>query len=430
MLDLRYHRLDLLTGVTRTHGELAVFCVGDTHIAIIGSPQLAAQALVDQASAFEKPHVIRTLLGPGLGNGFLLSDNDTNRKERKLVVPAFHHRHLPQYASVIAEYTDAQQRHWRDGQVIDIAEQMMQLTLTIVGKLLFSAEVMNDAAELRRAVTFGLRHVNAKLSALVPIPYSWPTIGNIRFRTALRRLDLVIARIIEERRKSTEPHIDLLELLIDESKSKGSWMTDAQLRDEIVNLLLAGHETTASALTWTWYLLSKHPHVYERVRAETFAVLGHRAPKYADLAQLPYTLQVFKEAMRLYPPAYVIGRQATDDVVIGGRRLPKGTIVVISAYAMHRHPEHFPDPERFDPDRFAVGAEDALPKFAYMPFSGGPRMCLGPHLALTEAHVVLAILAQKVELRLMEPQRVIPEPLISLRPKYGLKMTVRRMQKQ
>lgn len=427
MLDLRYNRLDLLVSVSRVHGELAVFTVGPACIAVVASPELAAQVLVEHAEAFEKPAIVRSILGAGLGNGFLVSDNDTNRRMRKLVAPEFRHERLYDYASVVSSCTEQFQQLWAEGQIIDVAEQMRHLTLWIVGKLLFSTDVLEDAPELGHALTLGLRYVNSKLSAPLPIPLSWPTMGNLRFRSALRRLDVVVTRIIEERRLAGTAHRDVLSLLLRAARADdASWLTEAQVRDEVINLLLAGHETTASALAWTWHLLATNPVQYERVRHEVSMHLQGRTPTYADLAMLPYTLQVFKESLRLYPPAYVIGRQAVADVEVGGHRLPADTIVLISAYAMHRTPKYFPDPERFDPERFAGDAEAALPRFAFMPFGGGPRVCLGPHLALMEAHLILAALVQRVQFHLVAHQHVIPEPLISLRPKYGIKMTVRR----
>jgi cytochrome P450 len=327
----------------------------------------------------------------------------------------------------MARYAEQMQGAWADGQTLNIASEMMRLTLQIVGKTLFDTDVLGKAEEVGDALTTAMHGFNAEVNALVHIPRTWPTPANRRNREAARRLDAIIYRIIAERRRSGEDRGDLLSMLLHaQDEDDGSFMTDTQVRDEAMTLFLAGHETTANALAWSWHLLAQHPDVYARVREEADGVLGGRTPTFADLPELAYTLQVFKETMRLYPPAHTIGRQATRPVELGGYELAAGSVVLISPYVMHRRPDYFPDPERFDPERFTPEAEERLPRFAYMPFGGGPRICIGNHFALMEGHLLLAALAQRVTFELVPRQRIEPEPLITLRPKRAISMVVRR----
>jgi cytochrome P450 len=300
-----------------------------------------------------------------------------------------------------------------------------------VGKTLFDADVLAEAGSLGAALTTVMRYSNARRGALVRLPAGWPTPRNRRFRAARARLDSTVYRIIAERRRSGEDRGDLLSVLlrshsVPQDADDGGFMTDRQVRDEAMTLFLAGHETTANALSWTWYLLAQHPQVYARLRAEVDMVLAGRSPTLADLEALPYTLRVLKESMRLYPPAYIMLRYTIAPITVGGHRVPRGALLVLSPYTLHRRPDCFPDPERFDPERFAPEAEARLPRNAYLPFGAGPRSCIGNHFALMEAHLVLATLAQRVTFELVRGQRVDTEPLITLRPRNGIQMIVRR----
>ena len=424
MRDFRLRRHDLLLRVSRECGDIGVYRVGPRRVVLVNSPELVHSLLVEHADEFEKSPALRRISQPVLGNGLLTSENEFHRRQRRLVAPAFQQRRIAAYAGVMADYAERIQRGWADGAEIDIAREMMRLTLWIVGKTLFDADVLGEAEELGLALTEAMQHFNRLLS--LPIPPTWPLPRNRRAMAAAARLNATVYRMIADRRRGGGDRGDLLSMLLAAQDEDGSFMTDQQVRDESMTLFLAGHETTANALAWTCYLLTQHPLVYARLRAEADAALGGRTPTLDDLPRLPYALQVLKESMRLYPPAYMFGRYAARPVQLGGYRLPAGSIVTASPYAMHRRADFFPDPERFDPERFTPEAEARLPRYAYMPFGGGQRICIGNHFALMEAQIVLAALAQRVSFALLPGQRIEPEPLVTLRPRYGLRVRVVR----
>ncbi len=329
----------------------------------------------------------------------------------------------------MASYAEDAQRDWQNGGAsLDVAHAMTQLTLRIVGKTLFDADLRDEAAELGAAITEVQEQFNARNGRVIQIPDAWPTPANRRAQRAIARLDAVIYRTIAARRATGDDRGDLLSMLLAaQDADDGEFMTDRQVRDEAMTLFLAGHETTANALAWTWYLLARHPAVYDRLRDEATAVLHGRTPTYADLAALPYALQVLKEAMRLYPPVPMIVRQATHAVTVGGQEFPANTRFLVSQYAMHRRPDLFPDPDRFDPDRFTPEAEANVPRDAYLPFADGPRNCIGASFALMEGQIILATLAQRVRFSLVPGKLVVPQPLVTLRPRDGIRVAVHRL---
>ncbi len=427
LLDFRYRRLALLRRVAQECGDIGAFRIGPRTVILLNAAELAHAVLVEHAYDFEKTPNFRTFGRPLLGNGLLTSENEFHKRQRKLVAPAFQHRRIAAYADIMVNYAGRLQQEWADGQIIDVAREMMRLTLWIVGKTLFDADVLGEAEKLGKALTIAMHRFSSDMSSFVHIPYDWPVPNNRRIHKAVAILNATILKMIEERRRSKEDRGDLISMLLRaRDEDDGSFMTDRQVRDEAMTLFLAGHETTAVALSWTWYLLTQHPEMYVKVREEVDQVLGGRAPAFADLAKLPYTLQVLKESMRLYPPAFAIARQAVRPVTLGGYRLEPGTLLAISPYIMHRRPDYFPDPERFDPERFTPEAEQRLLRYAYLPFGGGPRICVGNHFALMEAHLVLATLVQHVIFELVPGQRIEPLPLVTLRPKHGIKMKVIR----
>jgi cytochrome P450 len=294
--------------------------------------------------------------------------------------------------------------------------------------VLFDADVFTEADELGVAMSTVLGHVTHTLSMLFPIPLSWPTPRNRHTRQAIAVLRGRIQKTITERQATAEERNDLLSILLQSRGEDGSRMSDEQICDESLTLFGAGHETTATALAWAWYLLATHPDIYRNMQQEVDSALQGIAPTYADLARLPYTLQVFKETMRLYPPAYGISRAALRDIEIVGYFIPKNRYVVVCPYTLHRRPDYFPEPEKFDPQRFTPENEKRLPRYAYMPFGAGPRICIGNHFAMMEGHLLLAALAQRVTFELVEGQQIVPDPNVNLtiRPKYGVKMIVRR----
>jgi cytochrome P450 len=313
---------------------------------------------------------------------------------------------------------------WQAGSTLDVSTEMPHLTLSIVAKTLFNADVQSEASEIGAAMTTVLEMFRLLLMPFSEYMEKLPLPHVRRFEKARARLDATIHGLIRERRKSGQDTGDLLSMLLfaqDEEKD-GAHMTEEQVRDEALTLFLAGHETTANALTWTWYLLSQHPQVEQRLHAEIDTVLQGRAPEMADIPQLRYAEMILAEALRLYPPAWAIGRKALGDFTLGDFHIPAGSICILSPFVVQRDPRWFPDPEQFDPERWTPEAREARPKFSYIPFGGGARVCIGERFAWMEGVIVMAAIAQKWRLRLAPDQRVEPLPLITLRVKNGLLM--------
>ena len=395
---------------------------------IITSPEMAHEVLVEHADAFVKGYGLSYFARPLLGNGLLTSERDFHRRQRRMMAPAFVHKRIADYAAVIAARTEAAQMGFEDGATVDLSAAMMRLTLEIVGATLFGAEVGPEADEIGAALTAAMEHATRALRAVIPIPPTWPTPANRRGLAAVARLDRTVYRLIEERRRDGKDRGDFLSmLLLAQDEDDGTVMTDKQVRDEAMNIFLAGHETTANALAWAFYLVAQHPGVRERLEREVDAVLAGRTPTLADLSALPYALAVLKEAMRLYPPAYVVARRATREVTVGGHRVGKNELCIVNIIGMQRRARFFPDPERFDPDRFLPENEKRLAKQAFLPFGAGARVCIGNHFALLEGQIAVAAIAQRVRLDLPPgAARVETEPLITLRPKGGMPMRVTR----
>jgi len=425
--DFQRDRLGMLLRLSRECGDIGPVRLGPTStVAFANSASAAGSVLVEHADDFRKGKSLRAYMRPVIGNGLLSSSGEAHRYQRQLVAPAFRHNRIGAYADVMVSYAERAQQGWRDGEVIDIGPAMTRVTLGIVGKVLFDADMVDEADELGAALTEALRYASSQLASPVHVPLSWPTSRNRRVQRAIARLNRTIYGMIEERRAAAERKEDVLSLLLSARGEDGSRLSNKQVRDEAMTLFIAGHDTVANALAWTWCLLAQHPDAYSRVCTEVDAALAGRTPTVADLPHLPYTLQVFKEALRLYPPAYVLSRQAIRDVDLAGYPVPAWGVVIVSPYTMHRRPDYFPDPERFDPDRFTPDAEARLPRHAYLPFGGGPHICIGNHFALMEGHLILVTLAQHATFEWPNGQRIIPEPLINLRPKRGTMVRVRR----
>jgi len=342
--------------------------------------------------------------------------------------PPFQPRHIASYAQIMGYYGEQILQEWTEGAIIDINQQMTNLTMSIIGKALFDADIFSETEELGAAMKIAMAYCSDVLLTLFPIPFSWPLPRNRKARKAIQILRHLISRFIYERRYSTFEHNDLLSILLQARDEENNSMSDEQLMTECLTLFGAGHETTATALTWTWYLLCQHPEIYEKVQWEVDNVLQGRTPAYKDLVRLPYCLQVFKEAMRLYPPAYVTARRALQNVEIDGYFIPKGMIVLLAPYTLHRREEYFPEPEKFDPERFKTEREKQLPRYAFLPFGAGQRICIGMHFALMEGHLLLATLAQRVSFSLVPGQNIEPDPVhhLTLRPSKAVKVIVKR----
>jgi cytochrome P450 len=361
---------------------------------------------------------------PIIGDGILSSQGSQHKRRRAIVAPAFQANRLARYADSIVDQTDRLLAEIAPGQRLDIGHAMMRLTLEIVGATLFNAKVSGDVHAVGEAVTEGSEAVTEMLRSLVFLPPSRLTSSGRKLLRAGADLDRIVYRIIRERRASGEDPGDVLSMLLAARDAEtGQGLSDIELRDEVMTLFLAGHETTANALIWALSLLSKHPEVARKLTDEVDK-LGGRPPRFEDLPALPFTLSVFKESLRLYPPAYLVGRVALTETRIGPHHIPRGQVVFVNIYAIQRRPELFPEPDAFRPERFLDGAERRWPKGAYLPFGGGPRICVGNHFALMEGQLVLARLAQRFELAGAVEGFADPEPLVTLRPKQDVYMTL------
>ncbi len=420
-------RLGLLRRMAAA-GDVIGLHFGPFPAILFNRPEHVQSILVEHAYDFDKGVAIHNTFRPVVGNGIFSSEGDFHRRQRKLMAPPFQPRHIASYAEIMGRYGEQIQQSWPVGGVVDINQQMTNLTMSIIGKALFDADVFTETDELGAAMSITLEYASYSLSQLFVPPYSWPLPRNRRTRKAVRILRAAIQGFINERRANPDGRNDFLSILLQARDEDGQLMSDEQIMAECLTLFGAGHETTATALTWTWYLLCQHPEIYQRVQQEVDSVLQGRTPTFADLARLPYCLQVFKETLRLYPPAYATSRRALRDMEIAGYLVPKNQIVLIAPYTLHRRSEYFPQPENFDPERFSPEREKQLPRHAYLPFGAGPRICIGNHFAMMEGQLLLATLVQRVNFSLVQDQPLVIDPVhhLTLRPAGALNVTVQR----
>jgi cytochrome P450 len=395
-------------------------------------PDHLKHILQDNNRNYTKNHPSLWIARPVLGNGLVLSDGDFWRRQRRLAQPAFHRQRIAAFGETMTSAAEAMLERWQtagqQGQTLDINAQMMHLTLGVAGKTLFSMDLTGEADTVGRAFS----HTNTYIGSMTSKPFGaqrmlLPGGANGRFRASVRTLDQVVHRIISERRQHNEDMGDLLSMLmLARDEETGEAMNDKQLRDEVMTLLLAGHETTSNALTWTWYLLSQHPEVEAKFHAELAEVLGGRVPTMEELPKLKYTRMIVDESLRLYPPVYVLARAGIEADQVGGYDLPRQAIITMSPYLTHRHPEFWPEPEKFDPERFSPEEEAKRPRYAYVPFGGGPRQCIGNTFALTEALLILATVGQRYRLTLAPNYQMELSPMVTLKPKGGLPMNLEK----
>jgi cytochrome P450 len=411
----------------REYGDIVFLRFLGVPLCLLNRPDCIESVLVTQHNNFEKSKDYRALRRV-LGNGLLTSEGEFWRRQRKLVQPAFHQERIAAYAEVMVAYTERMLASWKGGQGLDAHEAMMRLTLDIVAKTLFDTDVSREAEDVGAAlhVLMGKFFRQAAFALLLPSSIPIPTTRHLQ--RAVGQLDKVIYEIIRRRRASGAISGDLLSVLLQAQDDEGLGMTDRQLHDEIMTLFLAGHETTANALSWTWLLLGQHPEVEAKLVEELGRVLGGRAPTVSDLPRLTYTEMILREAMRLYPPVWVIGRRALAAFRLGEYELPAGTNVLMSQLITQRDARYFPEPERFDPDRWRTNdpRNVSLPRFAYFPFGGGPRVCIGAGFALMEAILLLATIAQHFRLALAPGQTIEKLPSVTLRPKSGIRVILHR----
>ena len=395
------------------------------HIYFVYAPPAIEEILVKKAEAFRKDYTSR-LLARVVGNGLLLSEGETWRRQRRLVQPAFHHQQLQSYAALMVGAIDRAMTGWRGGEARDVHADMMAVTLDIVAEALFGADVSAAAGDIGRIIGELMEEFGKVLGLSARFqPPAWvPTPTNLRLRRTKARIDALILGIIEARRQSQEARDDLLSLLLRARDEGGGRMTDDQVRDEAIILFLAGHETTALALTYALYLLATHPEQQARLAEELGRVLGGRSPGLADLDKLTFTEAVVLESMRLYPPAWGIARESVTPVEIAGYAFPKGATFVMSTWTVHRDARHFDDPAAFKPERWQGDLQKRLPRFAYFPFGGGPRVCIGNRFAMMEAKLVLASAVQRFRFDPTPETEVRLFPSVTLRPRGGVRLRV------
>lgn len=424
-------RFDVMA--TLEKGPLCFTRLLGKRIYFVNDAEYVKRILLDNVGNYPKSVTYRNNLRPFLGDGLLLSEGDFWKRQRRLSQPAFHLRRLKALAAAMADAAAQMARDWQHGKVIDVMTEMNAVTMDIVARTLFGADVSSDIAEVGEAMTV-LQEETGRigLTAFFDLPEFLTRPRGRRFSDAVATLDRIVGRIVAERRASGETRDDLLSMLLEaRDEETGEGMTDKQLRDELVTLFLAGHETTAIALTWTFHLLSQNPRAEALLLAEVDEVLGtgtnaRDAPTFEDLERLPYARMVADEALRLYPPAYVFSRRAAGEDQLGPYRMPAGAHIVISPYALHRRPDYWPEPDSFWPERFAPGARTDRPKLAYLPFGGGQRICIGNSFAMMEHAIVLAAAVRHWRLESIPGREVKTEPRITLRPRGGLPMRAMR----
>ncbi len=416
--------IKLFEYLQRRFGSMAHYRIATSDVFVVQEPEFVREILITQADKFIKERT-QQRMKILLGNGLITSDGEFHRRQRRIVAPAFHRQRIQAYGAVMVERALAMREEWQSGKEIGALAEMMRVALQIVARTLLNTDVTADVRQINDEVNaiMGLYHF------LVALPRAeaylhWPIPGLMRFRRARKRLDAVVNRIIAEHRADGVDRGDLLSMLLrsrdDEDDRSG--MTDEQVRDEVLTIFLAGYETVATALTWTWYLLAQNPEAEARMHEELDRVLAGRTPTIEDLPQLRYTEMVLAESMRLYPPAWAMGRQATEDIELGPYLLPAGSYVFFSQYMIQRNAEFWLEPLKFRPERFTPEAKAGRSKFVYFPFGAGGRQCIGEWFAWMEGVLVLATLAQKWRLRLVPGQTIGLQPKITLRPKPEIRM--------
>jgi cytochrome P450 len=423
-LSVRADPLGVLTTTARKYGDIVQFVVAGQKRVLLNHPDFIEQVLVVQQAKFHKSELTRRVTGRLLGQGLLISEGDFWRRQRRLAQPSFHRSRINEYALPMTEEAEEWIGNWRDGETRDLASEMMQLTLGIAVRTLFGTTLPGEAQHVGEALEFLMRYQLWRQRSPLRLPETWPTPKNRRAMRDLEFLNSLVYRIIEERRTLHGEGNDLLSLLMDAMDDDGSQMTPQQLRDETMTLFLAGHETTALLLGWTWYLLSENRVAEECLHEELRVVLGGRTPQVSDLMKLPYLQAVLQETLRLYPPAYITARTSIDSFSVGGYYFGKDTTVLMAQWVTHRDARFFEEPEEFRPERWLEGNPGVIVPSAYFPFGDGPRRCIGQGFATLEAALVVATIAQRFQLCVVPGQIVEPEPLITLRIKNGLRMQI------
>lgn len=429
--ELRSDPLKLYTEARREYGHVVRFhSIPTIYWYMLSNPADVEYVLQKNQQNYVRDPFSKAAFYPLIGEGLLISTGDFWRRQRRLAQPAFHRQRLAALGTTMARATESTVEHWREyarsAKPMNVAQEMMRLTLRIVGLALFGTDLSKAADAVRDALTVSLEHVDYRMTHLPFVPDWMPTRRNRRFHKARRTLDEVVHLIINERRKAGTDAGDLLSMLMMASDEEtGEGMSDEQLRDEVITLLIAGHETGATALSWCWYLLAQHAEAERKLHEELAEVLGGRTPTVEDLAKLPFTKMVIEESMRLYPPAWAMGRQAVADDEIRGYHIPAKSLVIFSQYVIQRDEKLWDNPEEFRPERFSPGEQlMERPRYAYFPFGGGARICIGNNFAMMEMQLILATLAQAFRMKLVPGHKVQATPLVTLRPRDGILVTL------
>lgn len=419
--------LGFLYKTAQRYGDLVHYNIGRYQIYLVNNPELIKEVLVAHPRNFHKGAGTE-YLAYTLGQGLLTNEGESHLRQRRLVQPAFHRQRIASYGKVMTEYAARTSRRWRDGAKVDMHREMMSLTLGVVGKTLFDSDLQTDRRVISQALTAFMDWWWWFVFPFADLIHKLPLRVNRRYEVTSKKLNELTYRLINEHRKAGKDRGDLLSMLLiaQDTEGDGGRMTDKQVRDETVTLIMAGHETTANALTWAWYLLSQNPEAQAKLHAELDEVLGGRLPTLEDLPRLRYTEMVFSETIRMYPPAWGIGRKVLNDFELGGYTIPAGAVIVMVQYAMHHDPRYYPEPFKFKPERWTPEEKAKRPKFSYFPFGGGNRICIGEQFAWMEGVLILATLAQQWEARLAQGHKVKTEPLVTLRPKNGMPMLLQR----
>jgi len=426
-LAIRRDALGTLRHVAHEYGDIVRMPIAFQDRIFLNHPDYIEQVLVIQQAKFHKSELTKRVTEGLLGQGLLISEGDFWRRQRRLMQPSFHRSRVDEYAATMAESAQRHIQGWTDGEQRDIAVEMMALTLDVAVRTLFGTTLPTEARQVGRAMTFLMRYQLGRQRSFIRIPETWPTPRNKRALSELNFLDSLVYRIVEERRSqgNSNHRNDLLSLLMSAMDEDGAQMTPKQLRDETMTLFLAGHETTAQTLAWTWHLLGENYAVEARLHEELRGVLNGRSPEPRDLPKLPYLDALLHEVLRLYPPAYITARTSIEPSQIGGYDFPTGSTMLMSQWVMHRDSRFYDAPDAFRPERWLDGLADRLPAGAYFPFGDGPRRCIGQGFAMLEAAIVIGTLAQRFEFRRVPGHLVEPEPLVTLRPRHGIRMILR-----
>lgn len=405
--------------LTRRYGDVAPYRAGRERAFLVTEADLIKHVLVDNAANYSKATYVNSVFKNAVAAGLLVSEGSYWRRQRRLMMPAFHPQRLARLGGEITDATMSMLDHWSRiadaGTVIDLAEEMGALTMTITGRMLFGADLEGMAKEAGRVVAGGLTVISAP--------------ERPEFKAAVRQMEEITEWMIAERRRRPSRSTDLMTMLMEaRDADTGEAMTDRELRDELITLILAGYETTANSLSWTCYLLARHREALDQVRRELRGTLQDRIPMVSDLPALPYTRMVLEESLRLYPPAWILGRRALARDRLGEVEIEAGNVVAVSPYITHRREDYFPDPERFEPERFTQERCEGRKPFAYIPFGGGRRLCIGHNMAMLEAQLVIGTIAPRFDLRLVDDRAVEPERKFVLRPRGGLPVTIHRLE--